>query len=81
MLVLSRKLDESIHIGSGVRVKVVGMKPGRVLLGIDAPPGEPILREELIPPESLADTVPAIPVVHDEAAVAPLSKIPGVADD
>ena len=48
MLVLSRKLDESIHIGDNIVVKVVGLENGIVKLGIDAPKEVAIIRNELI---------------------------------
>lgn len=47
MLVLGRKVDESILIGDNVRVMVVGIDRGQVRLGIDAPKDVLILREEL----------------------------------
>jgi carbon storage regulator CsrA len=48
MLVLSRKLDESIVIGDDVVVKVIGVERGVVKLGIDAPSDISILRSELL---------------------------------
>ena len=47
MLVLTRKLDESIIINDNIRIKVIGLKGGSVRLGIDAPPSVVIRREEL----------------------------------
>jgi carbon storage regulator len=47
MLVLSRKLGESIVIGGGVTVTVKKMKGNVVQLGIEAPKEIPILRSEL----------------------------------
>jgi carbon storage regulator len=47
MLVLSRKVGESIVINESIRVTVVQAKNGRVRLGIDAPPEVRVLREEL----------------------------------
>lgn len=49
MLVLSRKVDESIVIGDNIKITVVGMKHGTVRLGIDVPKEIPIVRTELIP--------------------------------
>ena len=46
MLVLSRKVDESVDIGNGIRVKVVRISNGRVRLGIEAPQGLAISRSE-----------------------------------
>lgn len=49
MLILSRKLDESIIIGEKgeIRVKVIGISPQGVRLGFEAPRTVPILREEI----------------------------------
>jgi len=48
MLVLARKLDESIVIGDNITVKVISVEKGVVKLGIDAPSDIPIVRNELI---------------------------------
>ena len=47
MLVLSRKVGESIVISESIRVTVVQTSNGRIRLGIDAPPEVIVLREEL----------------------------------
>ncbi len=51
MLVLSRKLNQSIRISDNIIVKVVGIKSGQVKLGIVAPDDVAIFREELIEKE------------------------------
>lgn len=48
MLVLARKLDESIVIGENIIVKVVSLENGVVKLGIEAPQDIAIIRSELI---------------------------------
>jgi len=48
VLVLARKLDESIVIGDNIVVKVVSIDNGVVKLGIDAPKEISIIRDELI---------------------------------
>jgi len=48
MLVLARKLDESIVIGDNIKVKIVSIENGVVKLGIDAPRDISIIRDELI---------------------------------
>lgn len=48
MLVLSRKIDESIVIDGGITVVVLGVERDRVKLGISAPSFVHILREELV---------------------------------
>lgn len=47
MLVLSRKLDESIRIGDEISVKVLGVSGQQVRLGIEAPREVQIDRAEL----------------------------------
>jgi carbon storage regulator len=47
MLVLSRKLDESIQIGDEITLKVLGVSGQQVRLGIEAPRKVQIDREEL----------------------------------
>lgn len=48
MLVLTRKIDESIVIGDDVKVTVLGVDGDRVRLGIDAPKSLRIFRMELL---------------------------------
>ncbi len=47
MLVLSRREGETIKIGDGIEVVVVGIRGDRVRIGISAPPEVEICREEL----------------------------------
>ena len=47
MLVLSRKIGESIQIDGGIRVTVTNVRGGRVRLSIEAPPEMRVLRKEL----------------------------------
>lgn len=48
MLVLSRKLEESIVIGDDIKIKIVSIEKGVVKLGIEAPKNISIVREELL---------------------------------
>ena len=48
MLILSRKLDESILIGDSITLKIVSIEKGVVKLGIDAPADIRVFRSELI---------------------------------
>ncbi|MBE1555012.1 carbon storage regulator CsrA [Sporosarcina limicola] len=48
MLVLSRKLNETIRIGDDIVIRVVDIKGETVRLGIEAPKSIEILRGELI---------------------------------
>ena len=47
MLVLSRKLNETIVIDGNIRITVVGLRGNQVRLGIEAPDSVGIFREEL----------------------------------
>lgn len=47
MLVIRRRAGESILIGETIEVQVVEITPGRVKLGIAAPPEVLILRKEI----------------------------------
>ncbi len=48
MLVLSRKLNQSIHIGDGISIRVVRIKGNSIQLGIDAPQDVHVVRSELL---------------------------------
>ena len=48
MLVLTRKLDESIKIGDSVVVKIIALQDGQVKIGIEAPKEIKIYRMEII---------------------------------
>ena len=48
MLVLSRKLNQSIHIGDGISIRVVRIKGNSIQLGIDAPKDVHVVRSELL---------------------------------
>jgi carbon storage regulator len=47
MLVLSRKCNTTICIGSDITIRVLGIHKRQVKLGIEAPRKLPVLREEL----------------------------------
>ncbi len=47
MLVLSRKLNESILIDGGIRITVVDIQGNRVRIGIEAPRSVGVFRQEL----------------------------------
>jgi carbon storage regulator len=47
MLILTRKLGESLRIGDDVRITVVEIKGNQVRIGIAAPRSCPIYREEI----------------------------------
>jgi carbon storage regulator len=47
MLVLTRRVGESIDIGKEITVKVIGLYGGQIRLGIEAPKNVPVVRNEL----------------------------------
>lgn len=61
MLVLSRRKDETIHIGPNVVVTVVSVVGNRVRLGISAPGDIKILRGELPDAQPRSETNDADP--------------------
>jgi carbon storage regulator CsrA len=75
MLVLARKVDESIVIGDNIVVKVVSVENGIVKLGIDAPKEISIIRNELI--EEVKETNKAAAKSSSSEDLADLSKILG----
>ena len=48
MLVLSRKKNQKIMIGDGIAVTVLQVSNSHVTLGIEAPDGVLVMREELL---------------------------------
>ena len=63
MLILTRKVNDSIVIGSAVQVKVLRIGGGKVKLGLSAPLEISIQREELRQPNLAAAVRPA-PVLN-----------------
>jgi carbon storage regulator len=47
MLILTRKLNDEIKIGSGITVKIISISENTVKIGIDAPQNIQIVRTEL----------------------------------
>ena len=47
MLILSRKMGESIHLGDSVIVTVLGVARGQVKIGIEAPRELSVHRDEI----------------------------------
>ncbi|MGL4513844.1 MAG: carbon storage regulator CsrA [Lacipirellulaceae bacterium] len=73
MLVLSRKVNEKIRIGHDITLIVVGLREGKVRLGIDAPVGVSVHREEVY------DAIQKLGATVDEAIEA--AKTEGGNDD
>lgn len=47
MLVLTRKFNESVMLGDDIVITIVGIQGDRVKLGITAPQGMPVHRQEV----------------------------------
>lgn len=47
MLILTRRPNQSLHIGNDITVKVMGVKGNQVRLGIEAPKETEVHREEI----------------------------------
>ena len=50
MLILTRRVGESVHIGEQVMVKVLSVRGSQVRLGIDAPREIKVNRDEVVNP-------------------------------
>jgi len=61
MLVLSRRVNESIVIDGNIRITVIGIRGGQIRLGIEAPDRVGIFREELLVPIA-SDPAPGKPI-------------------
>jgi len=48
VLILTRKVGESITVGQNINIKIVSIDQNQVKLGFDAPIDVPIFRDELI---------------------------------
>jgi carbon storage regulator len=70
MLVLSRKIGQSLLIGNDIRIKVVEIRGQQVRLGLEAPDDVPVIREELHREVAETNARSAVP---DAAAVAELA--------
>jgi carbon storage regulator len=81
MLILTRRPGERVVIGDEILVTVMGVSGHTVRLGIAAPGGVPIYREEIwlavreenrAAAEAQADALPATPVEQVETSAAPV---------
>ena len=71
MLVLGRKVGESVEIDGQIKIRVVKVKGNRIQLGIEAPDDVQILRSELnewCSPTGDGDPVPDALDVHEYCA-------------
>ena len=76
MLVLARKLNESIVIGDDITIKVISIDKGIIKLGIDAPKDVSIMRSELL--EDVKEHNIAASKNVDEDVLTNLSKLIGL---
>ncbi len=65
MLVLTRKLEESIMIGDNVEIKIIKVQGDYVKLGVIAPKDIPVHRKEVYE-EILAENIRAAKEVKEE---------------
>ncbi len=68
MLVLRRKVGESIVLAGVINISVLAVEGERVKIGISAPPDVTIVREELLHVNSSEGAQP----LHPEASVPPV---------
>ncbi len=79
MLVLSRKLNQSIMVGDNVRIVVVSVDRDQVKLGIDAPREIPVHRSEVFDEIQRANREAAgTPQVSPGEGIAPAVASPAV---
>jgi carbon storage regulator len=81
MLILTRKIDQSIIIDGNITIMVLGVERDRVKLGIAAPANVTVLREELAdekaqqPPEQLRRRpAKTLPITSGSLALKPEAK-------
>jgi carbon storage regulator len=74
MLILSRRIDETVHIGDDIEVTVLSINGGQVRLGIKAPRTVAVDREEIANrkqrehADSLLGATPATAIAPEPAA-------------
>lgn len=83
MLILTRKIDQSIIIQGNITIMVLGVERDRVKLGIAAPAEVTVLREELVadnsqqapsPLRRRGASKPALAPMHGNLALKPRMK-------
>jgi carbon storage regulator len=74
MLVLTRKIGESIKINEDVKITVVDIKGKNIRLGIEAPKQTKIYREEVFLKIKKENQTAATSVLFDPGTIAQLAK-------
>ena len=81
MLILTRKIDQSIIIQGNITIMVLGVERDRVKLGIQAPADVAVLREELVAEDASSKVQPIrraekqnLTPTHGALALKPLPK-------
>jgi len=82
VLILSRRVDETIFIGDDIRVTILGIKGNQIRLGIDAPREVKVHREEVYQRilQEHPISFPPIPAVPPVPTVPPVPAAPEVPD-
>lgn len=76
MLVITRKVDQSLVINGDIEVVVVGITKDGVRLGINAPRDVQIHRREVFEAIKAANVAAAVPVEVQDAAALLRAKMP-----
>lgn len=63
ILILTRKIGETLHIGDGIKVTVTAIKGNQVRIGIDAERDVPVVRDELMPQDKQVGVLPRLKAV------------------
>jgi carbon storage regulator len=72
MLILSRKVGESLILGEDIRITVLAVRGGQVRLGLEMPAEVPVFREEIYLKVREANQAALEPDEHDLTVAASL---------
>ncbi|TXH05349.1 MAG: carbon storage regulator CsrA [Nevskiaceae bacterium] len=64
MLILTRRVGETVVIGDNIEITVLGVKGGQVRLGVKAPRDVTVHREEIVERIRREHEAPALPGAH-----------------